>query len=1228
MQKTASFHLLEAPLVGINLIEASAGTGKTWNICGLYLRLLLERKLEVNQILVVTFTIAATAELRTRIRNRLFDTLQHLSATPPSPPDPFIAELIQVLATRRNHTREELRQCTEKALMNFDEAAIFTIHGFCQRALSNTAFASGQAFSVDLIPDESDLRMEVVQDFWRKHVAHAAITPELAAYLIAQKDSPSTFDALLRRRLGKPLAEYRWLKNDSPANEASATNFSGFQSAFEAAQKEWRSTRTDVVHLLNESLGSLNKNSYKEKSIRAAAAEYDYLLETYNPIAAMRDRSKLDLLRASILKKRTTGKNITPQHRFFELAETLLMEYENLETALEHARLRLLRQFLEEAPDTVRQRKRERRLASFDDLLFKLHNALTSDQYPWLGDLLRQRFPAALVDEFQDTDPLQYQIFETLYNGQDNTLYMVGDPKQAIYRFRNADLHSYLRAKERAKNAFTIGHNQRSTDGLIHAVNRLFQANSKAFILPGLTFTPAGIGEKRPATFVDQTITADLAPLCVWQLPTATDGHLDRKDAMHRATQATANEIARLLQSAKDNALLIDGQALQAGHIAVLVRTHRQGSEIKRALSALNVGSIEHAQTSVFSSLDAEEIERVLCAIWIPSSLPLLRAALSTEIMGFDAHAIAALTDDSGLLHTHVERFAEYRHCWLKHGISTLFRKMLRNENVSARMLVRPDGERRLTNLLHLSELLHQASALHPLPDSLLRWLQTQRAEANAGNHTEDAAQLRLESDQNLVQILTVHKSKGLEFPIVFCPFLWDGRRQNTTASEGREYHDDDGRTIISFHPDAYDDETIDANIRTESDAEDLRLIYVALTRAVYRCYVSAGCYRSTRSSQKTTQSHTSLLNWLAAGQGLTVEEWRNGERKQMTAAEIEAAWQTLAQNSQGHITLVPLTEQLTPASPLADETHLMLALTAQPAPGHIPFGWRINSFSGLTRGATHDNAASDHDMMSASSREARHDGGTNIPDNDILHFPKGSKAGLCLHKIFELCDFVDDSRWRSAIDMALSAYPQDGVHSTENLTAMLEKMLHDVLSTPLVDDIVLKNLRHDQRLNELGFYLPAAGFSAERLSRTMNHHGYLAAPMQYSEMDTYLKGFIDLVFEHDGRYYILDWKSNYLGDHASDYDAAALQEAMHDNAYYLQYLLYTVALNRYLALRVPNYDYDTHFGGVFYLFVRGVRPDWKNADGTSSGVFFDRPNKNAIADLDQLFASFQAKVA
>ena len=1228
MSASVEFDVFTCTLDGITLIEASAGTGKTWNICGLYLRLLLERDLEVQQVLVVTFTNAATAELRERIRSRIVETLVYLrdgdQAEPPG--DPFVPDLVQAVEQRSGIARPQLALTLDKALQYFDEAAIFTIHGFCQRALADASFSAGLPFSLELVTDDSEMALEAVHDFWRRRVADDSCPPALAAYLLEKGDTPEKYAKLLARSLAKPRAKCLWpagLVAPAPAIDTTAVT-----TAYEAARPIWAAQREEIDKLLKQSIPVLNKGSYKEATIDRAAAGWDAYFREAAPFGPIDAETKPELLSTSILKKRTNKDQTTPSHAFFDAADALLAARRAITEALALARLRLIRDLIDTVSPELRQRKRERRVISFDDMLHNLYAALEGSDHPELAASLREKFPVAMIDEFQDTDPLQFAIFDRIYDKGKLPAFLVGDPKQAIYSFRNADLHAYLRARQSASTTYTLADNQRSTKGLIEALNGLFSTTANAFMLEGLDYHPVAMGNKERKRFSDST--AKRADLQVWTLPQTPDGGLIPKTtARPLAVQATAAEIARLIGEAAKGRIAIGDRSLRPGDIAVLVRTHAQGSELKRELATLNIGSVELSQASVFQSPDAEEVERVLIAINQPARDTLLRGALATEMMGCDAARVAEISGNEDQLMAYLGRFADYRDLWLRQGLGVMYRKFLADERVSARMLRRPDGERRLTNLLHLGEQIHQAAATHQSPDALLRWLATQRREGSA----DEIAQLRLESDRNLVQIITIYKAKGLEFPIVFCPFLWDGNTKfGGPKPEGREYHDTDGVAVIDFRLDdesGADTDNIKAQIKLEEAAESLRLIYVALTRAVHRCYVIAGTY-TTKSFGNLTPSEStkSLLNWLVAGGKASPTAWFAGKR---SPADIATAWDGLASRLVPHLALAPLPVEA--GIPVVLPGPAPETLAALPPPKFIAPAWRFSSFSGLAGDAKSEAAANDHDARIAAVTRKIGTPPPEVAPDDILRFPRGPSAGECLHAILERIDFTNPAGWNDAIARGLSAHPQTlpGVRAAEQsslLTDMTSRMLTNVMSTKLPDGIVLGSIATARRLTELEFSLPSPRVSAQELNTALRSLGYDVPRLTFPDLEGYLKGFIDLVFEHGGRYYVLDWKSNHLGYASSDYGAPELQTAMADHSYHLQYLLYALAVDRYLKHRVTGYRHDMHFGGVLYLFVRGVRPDWFHAEGIPAGVFHHRPTAATLARLDALFAPTPAKMS
>jgi exodeoxyribonuclease V beta subunit len=1196
--------VFECELSGVSLIEASAGTGKTWNICALYLRLLLQRGLEVGQILVVTFTTAATAELRYRIRNRIAETRSHLRGGMPTGDDDFVERLLTRLRADPDCTDDRIATRLERALQCFDEAAIFTIHGFCERALRDTPLGAGMPLSMEILTDESALLAGVAADFWRRRIASGPLPPGLASYILEQKDTPDALAALLGRRVAKPLAMLRWPED---LDQAAAPDMGALQRAFDLARDCWQRDRAAIVGGVSEALGSLNANQYKPATLEQAARDWEAYLAGANPLWEPGTGDKLHLLTGGKLRPKA-GKPPPAHHAFHDLAQALLEQRGQARAALSLCRTRVLRELLAAGPDALRSAKRSRRVMSFDDLLYNLHERLTNGRYPWLAPLLRSRFPAALIDEFQDTDPLQLRIFQQIHAGTDAALFLVGDPKQAIYSFRNADLRVYLRARREAKRLYTLVHNQRCAQPLLRGLNALFGSREGLFMVEGLPYVQLDYGARPRKALVDRTLAR--APLQLWSLSPPAGQALSAKSvARRRSAQGCAAEIARLVTAGQRGDITQGGEHLGAGDIAVLVRTHREGQMMREALAGFGLGSVELSRAGIFGSAEALELERILAAILEPRRTPLLRAACSTVLLGGDAASLEVLAaDDEALLHKSAQ-FSAYRDEWLRRGVGVMLRLLMRDEGIAARLLSLPFGERRLTNLLHLAESLQQSGAHQATPEVLLAWLQAHIA----ADAPDEAAQLRLESERNLVQIITIHRAKGLEYPIVFCPFLWDGSAGRAdTHKYAREYHDAAGELVLDFRELSGEEERqISAQIRADRLAERLRLIYVALTRAVHRCYVVVGSY-STHTASLAECRH-GALPWLVAGAGHAPAQWPENE---LEATALDAAWAALAARFAPDIGLAALPLQTGAAA--VQRSAIGEAIVVREPPAHISPGWRAGSYSQLIYGASSEAAVVDHDL-----RAITQDSGVpeRIAADDILRFPRGMTAGHCIHAVFESADFVNPAGWAGAIAAALRAWPQLSRQggAGEPLPAMLANMLSDVLATPMPGGFRLADVPRARRLTELNFSMPVSRLTQQGLGQVLRQYGAAMPGLTFPALEGYLNGAVDLVVEAAGRFWIVDWKSNYLGASAAHYGAAALRGAMDQHHYHLQYLIYTVALHRYLEQRLPGYTYADHLGGVLYLFVRGVRPGWVNADGYPAGVYAARPAEGLVRDLSAL---------
>ncbi len=1094
------------------------------------------------------------------------------------------------------------------AILGFERAPVLTIHGFCQRVLRDQAFESGMPFDSELEPDQSELIQELADDFWRLRVQD--LPPGLAERLAAEDLRPEGLLAEVQDGLGKPYLVPR--AAEIPANLAALER--AFEAAHRTASEAWREQRQEISELLLNS--KINRNKYRLASLPGWLAAMDAFLQ--RPDGPWFDKF-VKFTPAELAAAAPKG-GAPLAHPFFDLCAELLAAHQALEGAYQQARAALRLALLEYARQELPARRRRGRTLAFDDLLLNLHQALEGVGGPALAAALRAQYQAALIDEFQDTDPIQYAIFERIYEGSGLPLFFVGDPKQAIYGFRGADLFAYLRASREIDARHTLEHNWRSDPGVIQAVNSLFGACERPFLFADIGFRSALAAERDHEPLVERGGRTE--PFRVWLLESGAKP-LNKEEARVRLAQATAAEIARLLRLAAEGGLALGGRPLSGGDIAVLVATHSEGRRVRQALLEQGVYSVQRSPDSVFHSAEAEQLELLLQALLEPGREARVRAALCGPLFGLNGAQILALSQDEQALESHIEAFRDYRQRWLEQGFVRMLRHLLGEREAPRRLLALADGERRLTNLLHLAELLHQHdSAQRPGPEGLVKWLGQQRANAGAA----DEAQLRLESDENLVQIVTIHRSKGLEYPVVFCPFVWNGGLRLGKTGRCYQFHDPthDWSAVLELGSERMEQDRPLA--LGEELAERLRLLYVALTRAAHRCYLGWG---------RISGAEQSALGWLLHPPSDPDDPDPAGRVakgfKGLKDADLHQRLEQLAAKAEGQLCI----ESLPAPGPIAGAGRGGAALGPARQLGRpLEAGGRVTSFTALARGL------SDAGVTPA-AQLPDHDAGTATPPefaellapSGIFAFPRGARAGTCLHAVFEQLDFT--ARDRAALEQLVTAklvahgFGPDWVGTVAD-------MVERVLATPLLDagkdfaePLYLGRLAPAQCLVELEFHYPLAPVRAAGLRRLLAASHWAAAPslqralnrLAFADIQGYLRGFIDLVFEADGRYYLADYKSNWLGAAAVDYRPERLAEAIAEEAYFLQYLLYAIALHRYLSWRLPDYDYERHFGGVFYLFLRGMDPQPGPDLDPANGVFFDRPPAELIRALDAYLA-------
>lgn len=1192
---------------GVNLVEAGAGTGKTFAIAMLMLRLVTELGLPLPRILVVTFTRAATEELRDRIRTRLAGARELLAKglkTPPGQPglavdgragatddrdtDPALAAWRAGLATRG--IGEELaRQRLELALLDMDLAPIFTIHGFCQRMLQEQALESGQLFDFELTTDVADLRREVVLDHWRRVVY--PLSPLHCSLITQTFETPDQLAASV-----EPAS--RKVARIEPPTLALTQALTAFDQSLGNLADWWRRHAQHLRPRLDQAVADGLFRAELRANLPRWWDQTDALLNgDASRLPAAWDFLAPDKILNQLNGNRfRTGGGISGTDKKQAFLDSLSLpgaELARLEAARAAVILALRADLIRELAEGLPQALRRKGLLGYDDLTTQLARSLTGSPGAELRRVLGRRYTAALIDEFQDTDDAQFTIFSTLFADPSHLLYLIGDPKQAIYTFRGADITSYFKARQQADHHLNLDRNHRSHPALVAAVNRLFGGREDAFACADLPYhpvQPARIAEDGQLLRNDQP----LAALLYYQLdddPRSGDGRWSATRATARIVSSVVAETTRLLQDANPVTLQTADQPprpLGAGDIAILVRTHKQGEAFQNALARAGIPAVMASRQSVFATTECDQLLLLLQALAAPGDPGLIGAALTLPWFGLDgAHWFKLWRESPTQPDRWLNRFSDYHRLWRDQGLLVMMNRLLEEEAVLLHLARLPLAERRIANIHHLLELIQAAAAQEAMgPERTLQWLHTIRRAAKTSTRGPEETELRLESDQAAVTIVTMHGAKGLEYPVVFCPFLWQRGHHIQNSRDCVICHDPDRTLVMDLGSPIIEGRRERA--LQEELAEELRLAYVALTRARCRCTVY---WAEVRGSTRGGDSRDSALAWL-----LSLET--DGDFGQRAAA---------LQTADGMVVCARLAAETEAPTPLNKKKEEPEELTPLLFPGPTPHSdWTLHSYSSLTAGRPADRPEPDQ------APTQTHDAGAAdlLPD-----LPKGAALGNVVHALLETIPFAalakDQSGYRAEFRRQCAWF---GVEADPGDLAAL---LHKVVRTPLTADVpfTLADLPPEATIREMPFYLRLQPGSTSQINAILA--GCPAfTPVTHRVLQGYLTGFIDLVCRHRGKYYIMDYKSNHLGDRLDHYRPESLTRAMAEHNYGLQYWLYALMLHRYLRMSRQDYDYATHFGGIIYLFVRGMEPS-----RPGSGVYFDLPDFAVLEELESCLA-------
>ena len=1144
------------PLTGNHLIEASAGTGKTYNITRLYLRLILEQKFTVEQILVMTFTKDATEEIRGRIAASLREALSHWHELVAS--DAFFQSIASKIEP------EEAIYRLKQALLFLDEASIYTLHGYCKRVLSEFAFDSGLAFSADMESSGQELVLQATQDWYR---------------YLAKQDSEQY--VTICQYWPEP---YSFIQVFSSAIQSDKTvvtpNKEEFWQQYLQLIRLAINDLTDHESLLYQALIDSKKGQDRQTRIEELAQLTHWLesqFEADSPIEQAFAGSFIDARRYSRSKlKAELLEALTHVNQVKELSKTIQSQLNKI------AAYKTVKQGLVFIKQAIAEQKVLDSKLTFDDLIAQLAQKLSSEHGQAFADTLRAKFPVALVDEFQDTDPLQFAILTAMYpKAVDNGLFLIGDPKQAIYGFRGGDIFTYLSARDYCQYQWLMDTNWRSSAEMITGYNRLFYGDSLEATQGNevfgfnIEYSPVKASPKAIESAIEYQLEKALHFVCF-------DPNGDKEQVVKQSfRQQMANWCALRIQN-----LLTSDETIQAQDIAILVRDGVEAAAIKAALDNAGLANVYLSNRSnLWHSTTANQLLMLLKGLLFVENDRFFIAALACGLLDYEYQKLEALQGDETAWQQLKFDCIQLRKIWFTRGFIamaiTMLQKLIK--------VAETDKDRTLTNLLHLFELLQKASERFKQPQELLYWFEQQLQL----DSSDSEAELRLESDDKLIKIVTQHGSKGLEYPVVFVPFACRYKDPLKVGSRKKlviDYHNAQGEAIIALG----ENEQAYQQMKEESFAETIRLLYVAVTRAERQCYMLVTNFEHVDKSPI----------------GLTLDlqkEQSVFDSVALLAYELpEAISYQLLQESAFELEQQNVNSQ---------DTDMQVDVAQ--FSGHIERDWWLSSFTALSKNLRH--------------------AGMSLPDRDIEEFVEhkesvdsqqmrfalehGASAGNLLHDLLEHLDFNSDD-WQNHLSPYFEKYA--GIlepWSEQQLANWLAEIIH----AKSQHGLSLHQIDSDKTLKESEFYFPMEQVSSNALSEFLNQHRKLHNMQSrqvylphYQKLKGMMHGFIDLIFEYQGKYYVADYKSNFLGDDLEDYSQLSIQQNIESHYYDLQYCIYSLALHRQLKLSLADYQPEQHFGGVYYFYLRGMSSANENQD---NGIFYRPMMVEELEKLDDIFS-------
>ena len=1095
------FNVNTIPLKGSNLIEASAGTGKTYSLSLLALRLMLEKDIPINKILMVTFTEAAVAELEERLRKCIRSAYEYCHQQVLDEVDPNTQSILdKALSKNKEHCQTVLKN----NLLLLDEIPVFTIHSFCHRTLNEFSFETKQLFEKELLTDTTKIIDEAINHYWRNSIT--TLDDEILEVIHQYSFNRDHLKKIVSRVISGFTFEGDFLDELTPCPKSLN------QLQLKKEKKECDLKNTIVTHW--EAIVTFcSTNSLAKKHLSKHIKSKEEFTKVY--------REKYLKSQPAYLKKAPT--------EIVEIADQLIEASNELDTYCNKITQSLYKNACQEIVRELEKQKSIKNFQTFDDLITNVHTSLTSNNSQVLSEELQKKYHAVFIDEFQDTDSKQYQIFYNAFRSieQNTIIFYIGDPKQSIYAFRQADIETYKQSRK-GSSCYSMDTNYRSTENYIDALNHLFLSypQNNFFNDNEIRYQEVQSSKKSNLKFENDQEHSP-ASLSFFYVEKKNDSH-----------QAIANRVSTLLNTYK-----INKQNITPSDIGIIVRKKKDGSIIKTLLNNNNIPAIVVDDIKIFTTDEAKYIQYIIEAIHHVNNKNINKVMLSI-LTDIDIEGLLKLNENQIInifknLQNEYQQYGPYHALISFSKIFNVQLNLLNQENGS--------GERSLSNYLQLINLINQQSIKYNLNiEKLIQWLAHQRA---VQDEQDDDFNQRIESDDDAVNIVTIHKSKGLSYNIVLTESAQLKTKRNPKSIEYLNEESHQYATSLATN----DAKTMDW-FEKQTEKEHRRLIYVTLTRAVYKSEVILS-----KEKQYANTAINSLLGNMDPHPEIEISEC------EMDVDNVEY----ISSQKKGKVKARIFNESTYKNNP-----------------------WTITSFSNLNK---------QHESFSPLNFNTKLDLYEDFLYNQL---PRGASFGNFIHAVFEKLNFQNLKNTPEVIKQQSIIFGNNLFKSDQLplYNELISHVLNSVLSTN-EESFKLSEISNKNKLIETEFHYTFDKLIEKQIVDVFDK------PIQFNEIyhKGYMHGFIDLCFKYKQKFYILDWKSNYCGNHLEAYNQEALEMVMNLNNYHLQYFIYTIAMCKHLKSTIPNFGYDKDFGGVFYCFMRGCRADMKN------GIYFYKPRASSI---------------